>query len=145
MLVYGTAYWAHLNVPYKFDDRDVEKWTITLVPEDQNTIEEFRDKGIYIKKDKETGEESVTFKRNVFRKNGQPNQKPKLVGVDKTPIDVNVGNGSRVCVQYREYEYTFRGKPGVGLDLQGVQVLDLKEYASDDGAEFENHDEDSEF
>ena len=29
---------------------------------------------------------------------------------------------------YKPYEWNFKGKKGVGLDLQAVQVLDLIEY-----------------
>ena len=46
----------------------------------------------------------------------------------KEPLDKIVGNGSRVKVMYKPYEWNFKGKKGVGLDLQAVQVLDLIEY-----------------
>ena len=68
------------------------------------------------------------FKRKVKKANGEKNSQPQLVDADKKPLDKIVGNGSRVKVMYKPYEWNFKGKKGVGLDLQAVQVLDLIEY-----------------
>ena len=46
----------------------------------------------------------------------------------KNPLDKIVGNGSKVKVMYKPYEWNFKGKKGMGLDLQAVQVIDLIEY-----------------
>ena len=47
---------------------------------------------------------------------------------DKKPLEKIVGNGSKVKVMYKPYEWNFKGKKGIGLDLQAVQVMDLVEY-----------------
>ena len=60
---------------------------------------------------------------------------PRLVDSAKNPIDVLVGNGSKVKVLYKPFDWKFAGKSGTSLDLQAVQVLDLVEYRSEDGAE----------
>ena len=44
-------------------------------------------------------------------------------------------DGSKIRVQYTEYEGSNKFGDFVGLDLQAVQVLDLVEYRSEDGAE----------
>ena len=48
---------------------------------------------------------------------------------------LKVGNGSKVKVQYKECESTWNGQLYKGLDFQAIQVLDLVEYRSEDGAE----------
>ena len=47
---------------------------------------------------------------------------------EKKPLEKIVGNGSKVKVMYKPYDWNFKGKKGKGLDLQAVQVLDLVEY-----------------
>ena len=71
----------------------------------------------------------------VSRKDGTPNAVPKLLDADKEPLDVAVGNGSKVNVQYREWETTNNYGDFKGLDLQAVQVVDLVEYTGSDGSE----------
>ncbi len=67
---------------------------------------------------------------------------PKLLDKHKQPMNVAVGNGSKVKVQYKEWETTWNGTQYKGLDFQAMQVLDLVEYASPDGAEFDVEDDD---
>ena len=40
-----------------------------------------------------------------------------------------IGNGSKVNVMYKPYEYTYQGRAGKSADLQVVQVVDLVEYS----------------
>jgi hypothetical protein len=58
-----------------------------------------------------------------------------LFDVEKNEVDVQVGNGSDVRVQYNEYEGENKYGPYKGLDLQAVQVLELVPYKSQDGEE----------
>ena len=60
---------------------------------------------------------------------------PRLLDVDKQEVNYAVGNGSKIRVQYNEYEGTNKFGDYKGLDLQAIQVLDLVEYRSEDGAE----------
>jgi hypothetical protein len=60
---------------------------------------------------------------------------PKLMDAEKNEINVAVGNGSKVKVQYKEYSGEGRYGPYQGLDLQAVQVVDLVPYANADGQE----------
>ena len=52
---------------------------------------------------------------------------------EKKPIEKIIGNGSKVKVMYKSYDWNFKGKKGKGLDLQAVQVLDLVEYTPKEG------------
>ena len=40
-------------------------------------------------------------------------------------------------MQYKEWESTWNGTVYKGLDLQAMQVIELVEYASPDGSEFD--------
>ena len=54
---------------------------------------------------------------------------PKVVDSKLNPIvDVFVGNGSKVNVSYRPFEWSFGNKSGVSAGLNSIQVLDLIEY-----------------
>ena len=62
---------------------------------------------------------------------------PILMDRRKQEIDVNVGNGSHVKVQYKEWESQWNGKTFKGLDFMKMQVLDLVEYNNGDVDEFD--------
>lgn len=142
-IVKGKCLWAKVQQPdTKFDPNGV--WSIDLIPERAEDLEYFRSKG-YKVKTTDKGEETVQFKRKVKRANGGENQKPKVVNAHKEPVESLIGNGSVVNVQYQEYSGTNSFGPYQGLELKGVQVLELVEYGEPDGAEFESYDEDSEF
>ena len=57
-------------------------------------------------------------------------------------MDISVGNGSKVKVQYKEWESVWNGETYKGLDFQAMQVLDLIEYGAPDGSEFDIEDDD---
>jgi hypothetical protein len=67
--------------------------------------------------------------------NGMTRPAPRLLNTDKQEINVAVGNGSKVRVQFNEYSGEGKYGPYQGLDLQAVQVTDLVEYKSADGEE----------
>ena len=55
---------------------------------------------------------------------------------DALSMNINVGNGSDVTVQYKEWESKQRGQVFKGMDLQKVQVTKLVEYETPDKDEF---------
>ena len=81
---------------------------------------------------------ALHIKRKV---NGGPKgtrEPPKLYDRMKNEIDVEVGNGSKVKVQYREWESFRGGKRHQGMEFMAMQVLDLVPYNSGGvGDEFE--------
>jgi len=135
-IIEGTAYWASLTRPNsKFEPM----WRVDLSVSDE-VAEDFRSKGISVGQtvvDEQTINNIVRFKRKVSKANGDKNQPPTLVDASKQPLDKIVGNGSKVKVMYRSYDWNFKGKKGVGLDLQAVQVSDLIEYLPRDEFEIE--------
>jgi len=140
MLLYGIAYWAAIKTP---NTKFQPQYTINVVPEDEQDLEELKTKGFKTKPVGPNNEESVVIRRYVEGKKGL-NEMPKLRDAHNNPIDVQVGNGSRVCVQYKEFSGVGAFGPYQGLDLQAVQVMDLVEYSGADGSEFQDFDPDSE-
>ena len=125
----GTAYWASIKTP---NTRFEPVFTVNLVV-DEDTANDFASKGHTIKQMDEGP--SIVIKRKVNGPNGMVRVAPRLLDVDKQEVNYAVGNGSKIRVQYNEYEGTNQYGDYKGLDLQAVQVLDLVEYRSEDGAE----------
>ena len=135
-LVEGVAYWASVTTP---NTTYQPVYTVNLVV-DEEVANDFRSRGFTVK-DMEEGP-ALLIKRKVNGPNGMVRSAPKLLDKYKQPLNAAVGNGSKVKVQYKEWETTWNGTQYKGLDFQAMQVLDLVEYASPDGAEFDVVDDD---
>lgn len=132
----GIAYWASVTTPNtKFEP----VYTVDLVVS-EDVASDFEARG-YKVKEISNGDEvigrAITFKRKVNGPNGMVRQAPKLLDVNKNPIDELVGNGSKVKVQYSEWETSNKYGDFKGLDFQAMQVIDLVQYKSSDGSEFD--------
>lgn len=132
----GIAYWASVTTPNtKFEP----VYTVDLVVSDE-VANDFESRGYKVKEitmNDEVVGKAITFKRKVNGPNGMVRQAPKLLDVNKNPIDELVGNGSKVRVQYNEWETSNKYGDFKGLDFQAMQVIDLVQYKSGDGSEFE--------
>ena len=125
--VEGTAYWASLTRP---NEKFEPMWRIDLAVDD-NTAADLAKEGIALGEtviDGNTIKNVVKIKRKVSKANGDKNQPPSIVDGQKQPLDKIVGNGSKVVVMYKSYDWNYKGKTGKGLDLQAVQVKNLVEY-----------------
>tara|TARA_R100001143_G_C3264990_1_gene89512 strand:+ start:90 stop:524 length:435 start_codon:yes stop_codon:yes gene_type:complete len=132
----GLAYWASvLNPNLKYEP----VYTVDLVV-DEEIATKYENKGFKVKtlviNDEVVGK-SLNIKRKVNGPNNMVRRPPKLVDEQKNPIDVLVGNGSKVRVQFNEWEVSNKYGDFKGLDFQGMQVLDLISYKSGDGEEFD--------
>jgi len=134
-IVSGTAYWASVTTPNTTYE---PVYTVNLVVDD-DTAESFKTKGFTVKEMDEG--QALVIKRKVNGRNGMVRQPPKLVDSAKNPLDERVGNGSKVKVQYKEWESVWKGKTFKGLDFQAMQVLDLVTVGDVDGGEFDIEDE----
>ena len=122
----GTAYWAFVTTPNtKYDP----VYSVNLVV-DNETASDFEDRGFTIKQMEEGP--AIIIKRKVNGPKGMVRKAPKLIGRNLEPLTVNVGNGSKVKVKYKEWESTWNGRNFKGLDFIKMQVIDLVEYQSDD-------------
>ena len=130
-LVEGVAYWASVTTP---NTTSQPVYTVNLVVSD-DIAKDFQSRGFTVK-DMDEGP-ALLIKRKVNGPNGMVRSAPKLLDKNKQPLNVSVGNGSKVRVQYKEWESTWNGTLYKGLDFQAMQVLELVEYASPDGAEFD--------
>ena len=128
-IVEGTAYWASIKQP---NTRFEPVYSINLVVDD-DTANDFASRGHKLKQMDEG--QAIIIKRKVNGPNGTVRPAPRLLDVNKQEVNYSVGNGSKVKVQYAEYEGENKYGPYKGLDFQAVQVLELVEYRSEDGAE----------
>jgi hypothetical protein len=135
-VIEGKAYWSFVTTP---NTKFTPAYSVNLVVDD-STADSFRDRGFTVK-DMEEGP-ALIIKRKVDGKDGMVRQAPRLYDKSKREIDVNVGNGSHVKVQYKEWDTKWNGQVFKGLDFQAMQVLDLVEYNSPDGSEFDIEDGD---
>lgn len=134
MKIQGKALWASIQTPNtKFDP----VYQIDLVIEDKQ-VAGAKKAGLKIKKTDDGN--VVRFRRPQFRSSGEENKKPVVVDGSNKQLTSLVGNGSLVNVQFSVYEYDNQFGKGTGSDLQGVQVLELVSYTSEDGGEFEVED-----
>ncbi len=132
----GIAYWASVTTP---NTKYEPVYTVDLVVSD-DVANDFETRGFKTKEitmNEEVIGKAITFKRKVNGPNGMVRQSPKLLDANKVPIDELVGNGSKVRVQYSEWETSNKYGDFKGLDFQAMQVLDLVQYKSSDGSEFD--------
>ena len=111
-IVKGKAMWASVTQPNTTYE---PKWSVNLVV-DNDTAQKFSNDGYTVK------------------------NKPVSEG-KWTPLNVKVGNGSDVSVQYKQWESEKNGEKFKGLELMKVQVTSLIAYESDE--DFDAADEDS--
>ena len=140
----GIAYWASVRTPNtKFEPC----YTVDLVVSDE-VANDFESRGFRVKdlvvNDEEVGR-AITIKRKVNGPNGMVRKAPKLFDKDKIPLDELVGNGSKVKVQYNEWETSNKYGDFKGLDFQAMQVIELVSYKTGDGDEFDTIEGGEEF
>ena len=139
----GVAYWASVTSP---NTRFEPVYSVDLVV-DPTVADDFENRGFKVKSlvvnNEEVGK-AITIKRKVNGKKGS-RPAPKLFNKNKEQIDVLVGNGSKVKVQYDEWEIDNTFGHFKGLDFQAMQVLDLVSFKSEDGSEFDSLEGGEEF
>ena len=134
-IIEGTAYWASVKRPNTTYE---PVYSVNLVI-DEESAKDFKRRGFSIK-DMQEGP-ALIIKRKV---NGGPKvtrEAPKLFDRSKNEVDLEVGNGSKVKVQYREWEMDRKGQHFQGLEFIAMQILDLVPYKNGGiGDEFEVED-----
>ena len=137
-VVEGRAYWSFVTAP---NTKFTPAYSVNLVVDD-DVASSFRNRGFAVK-DMDEGP-ALIIKRKVDGPRGMIREAPKLYDKSKREIDITVGNGSHVKVQYKEWETQWNGQDFRGLDFQAMQVLDLVEYDAPAGAEFDVEEEEDE-
>lgn len=131
-IVQGEAYWASVLIPNTTYD---PVYTVNLVVTPA-VAEDFQDRGFTIKMMDEGP--ALVIKRKVAGPSGMIRPAPKLMDLNKKPLDARIGNGSSVRIQYKEWESEYKGTLYKGLDFQAMQVVKLIETAEPDGSEFDS-------
>lgn len=132
MKIRGKALWASVLSPNtKYDP----VYCIDLVIGDDQ-VKGATAAGLKVKKTEDGN--VVRFRRNVTRASGEVNKPPVVVDTARNPQTDLIGNGSDVNVQFSVFEWSNKYGSGTGVDLQGVQVLNLVEYVGGDGSEFDD-------
>ena len=135
----GSVKWASITTPNtKFEP----VYTVDLIVDEQ-TANDFASRGHKVKQHDEGP--ALVIKRKVHGPNGITRPAPRLLDKDKQEINVAVGNGSKVRVQYDEYPWEYAGKSGISLDFQAMQVIDLVPMKSQDGDELSPFGDGEEF
>ncbi len=135
-VINGTAYWASITAPNTTFDSD-GVYTINICQLDEENIAIVETDQLTVKNVGDDSRNFITAKMKVKRKDGMVNDPPKVVDAKLNPMkDVLVGNGSKVNVSYRPFEWTFGNKSGFSAGLNSVQVLELVEYNPNGNSEF---------
>ena len=74
------------------------------------------------------GKPVYKIKRKTHTRSGEELGAPSVVDSQGNAIDALIGNGSKIRVYGKAFNWNFKGKSGTGLGLNTVQVLELVEY-----------------
>ena len=136
----GLAYYPHVKVPVPNYQQTANGYEINLAVSDE-LFQKFKDAGFNVGL-KEAGRAKYTEDPVIlfylWEKNskGAPNDPPMLINTDMEEIDVQVGNGSKVNVQWRSSGAYGPSKQYKRAILEVVQVVDLVEYAPQGSVKF---------
>lgn len=78
------------------------------------------------------GRSVYKIKRKTTTRSGEELGPPNVVDSQGNATDAFIGNGSKIRVYGKAFNWNFKGKSGTGLGLNTVQVLELVEYSSID-------------
>ena len=134
----GTAYWASVKTPNTTYE---PTYSVNLVV-DEATAEDFKTRGFTVKPTEDGP--AVIIKRKVNGPRGMIREAPKLYDRSKNEVDCQVGNGSRVKVQFKEWTSERNGQTFNGLDFMAMQIIDLVQYSGQAGDEFDSLDDELE-
>ena len=135
MIVRGTAQWAHVFEKSTMSN----KYQVDVCNLDKKTVKALTDLGIDVKK----GEGDKADKGNFIIAKAA-NYPPVVKDRQGNPMDgtVLIGNGSKIKVSLQPYDWTFKGKSGVGAGLNGLMVTSLVQWGGADELEPEDDDDD---
>lgn len=74
------------------------------------------------------GQSVYKIKRKVSTRSGESLGAPNVMDSQGNAITNLIGNGSKIRVYGKAFNWNFKGKSGIGLGLNSVQVIELVEY-----------------
>jgi hypothetical protein len=129
----GIAFYAKVSVPDEMSDA----YSVDFIPLNDEENAKLVDAGAQQAKRRDgsavehqgfEGRPVYKIKRKTHTRAGDELGPPSVVDSQGNPIDVLIGNGSKVRVYGKAFNWNFKGKSGTGLGLNTVQVLELIEY-----------------
>lgn len=136
-LITGKAYWTKvLGAPVPNYDENAKEWSIDVTLDGPTTdyikrlglTSKIKNKG-----DQDERGDFMTFKRpEINRFKNAPNKPIPVLAADGTdwPVDVAIGNGTKVQVKFGVFEVPTRGKfkGGPKAVIYEIKVLELVSY-----------------
>ena len=137
MIVRGKAEWAFVHERNGLSG----KYQVDICNLDGKTVKELESVGIDVKTgtgDKAEKERYIIAKSAVYA--------PKVVDRRNDTWDetIKIGNGSRIKASVDAFNWTHKGKAGIGAGLNSLMVTSLVEYTGAEELEPEDDDEDEE-
>jgi len=139
-VVEGIAFYPHLLIANeRFKPAFYE---VSLAVSDE-TFDQFKSRGYvscFPAGDRDfTPDPVISFRKFAYNKNGTANPPPKLIDLEGNPVDVSIGNGSKMKIQWKHSEYK-GGEKGIVKRpmLVAAQLVELVEYNGESGAAFED-------
>ena len=129
MIKKGKCKYAWITTP---NTKFQPTYTINLEVSEEE-YNEYKSRGFPVKQDEDGF--YMGARRKVDGPSRMKRAAPRLFDVDKNEVDVQIGNGSTVKVQFTEYTGENQYGNYAGFDLQAVQVVDLVAGRSQDGDE----------
>lgn len=149
MLLEGICAWAHVQKscgertveikegPRKgktFTSKDEYRLDLFIEPK---IAKQLKEKGYRVKVAKKevsgipdsAGKPFIKINKPPKDKNGNPLPKPQVFDIHGDELTCLIGNGSKVEVQYQEYEYVgFTGEVAISCRLEKIMVIDLVSF-----------------
>jgi len=126
-IIEATLYWPNLATVNDMSG----KYQVDLGLLDKTAVKTLKGLGVEVKTD-------------PCNNSDYPDRKSFVTGKSKFPIKVlfkngveevdpgQIGNGTKAKVKLVAYEWSFRGKSGVGVGVNKVFITDLAKYTTDD-------------
>lgn len=110
--------WAFLDTPNQMSG----KYQVDLCNLTKGAVDALKAMGVDVRSKPEQPE------KGLFITAKSVNYPIKTEDMNGNPITVKVGNGSKGVALLKPYEYSYKGKKGVGVGINKLVVTDLKVY-----------------
>lgn len=120
--VQAEVMWAFLDKPNELSG----KYQVDLCNLSKDAVKTLEEMGVNVRKRDDQPEKGffVTAKSS--------NYPIAAVDMEGDPITAKVGNGSKAVALLAPYEYSWKGKKGVGLGVNKLVITDLKVYEAEE-------------
>jgi hypothetical protein len=136
-IIEATLYWPNLATVNEMSG----KYQVDLGELDKAAVKTLESLGVSIKTDPRKNEDYPDRKEFVTGKSKFPIKVSFKNGVEEVDPG-EIGNGTKAKVKLVAYDWSFRGKSGVGVGVNKVLITDLAKYVTDDDDDWGEEDTD---